>query len=86
MKKIFCRYFKAEKDALNRPPMAGPIGQILLENVSEEAWNEWLEAQIKIINEERLDLSEEKAQRRLFQQMVQFLNIEDVVAKDKFPQ
>lgn len=79
-KKIFCRHFKQEKDALIEQPMPGSIGQIILENVSQEAWLLWLEDQIKIINEERLDLSEERAQRRLFQQMVEFLNLEELSA------
>jgi Fe-S cluster biosynthesis and repair protein YggX len=76
---VFCRHFKKEMPALKKAPLAGKIGQIILENVSEEAFNEWLEDQIKIINEERLDLSEEKAQRRLFEAMVAYLNIQDLV-------
>lgn len=80
---VFCRHFKTEKPGLKKPPLPGPLGQILMDNVSEEAWNEWLEAQIKIINEERLDLSEEKAQKRLFQQMAEFLDVADLMPNIK---
>lgn len=79
MKTVFCARLKREMTALDKAPMPGDIGAVILHHVSEEAWNEWLEAQIKIINEERLDLSDEKAQRLLYQQMVQFLGIEDFV-------
>jgi len=76
---VFCRRLKQEKEALLKAPLAGPVGQLILNNVSAEAYNDWLETQIKIINEERLDLSEVGAQERLFGYMVSFLNLEDLV-------
>lgn len=78
-KKIFCKKFNKEMPALENPPMLGEIGEILFKNVSSDAFNEWLELQIKIINEERLDLSEVSAKERLFNAMISFLNIEDLV-------
>lgn len=65
--------------ALSDAPLNGAIGQTIHQNVSEEAWNEWVEAQIKIINEERLDLSEQPAQQRLYQQMVAFLGLGELL-------
>lgn len=59
--------------ALSEAPLKGPIGQLILDNVSEEAWQEWVEAEIKIINEERLKSSEERSQIRLFEQMENFV-------------
>lgn len=78
-KTVFCRHFKKDLPAMKKAPMPGALGQILLENVSEDAFNEWIEAQIKIINEERLDLSEDRAQRRLYQKMGEFLDITDLM-------
>jgi len=74
-KNVFCKKYGFEKPALDQAPLKGPIGQLILENTSADAWQEWVEAQIKIINETRLDLSDEKAQTRLFEQMVDFLNL-----------
>lgn len=79
MTTVFCTHFKKELPALEDAPMPGELGKIILHHVSAQAWNEWLEAQIKIINEERLDLSEERAQQRLYQQMVQFLSLDEFV-------
>ncbi len=76
---IFCKRLKEELEALPDAPLAGPIGQLILSNISAIAYNDWLELQMKIINEERLDLSEEAAQERLFRQMVAYLNLEDLV-------
>lgn len=76
---VFCKKKQTELAALPNAPLCGAIGEIILANISKEAFDEWLELQIKIINEERLDLSDEPAQRRLYQQMVSYLNIEDLV-------
>ena len=76
---IFCKRLQREVAGLDEAPLKGAIGQVILENISAEAFNEWLEIQIKIINEERLDLSEESAQERLYRQMVAYLNLDDLV-------
>jgi Fe-S cluster biosynthesis and repair protein YggX len=82
MTTVFCTRRKQDLPTLLQAPMPGALGQIILQHVSADAWHEWLEVQIKIINEERLDLSEEIAQQRLCQQMVLFLGIEDIVDVD----
>jgi Fe-S cluster biosynthesis and repair protein YggX len=74
-KQVYCKKYGCEKPALDEAPLMGPIGQLILENISAEAWQEWVEAQIKIINETRLDLSDEKSQSRLYEQMIEFLNL-----------
>lgn len=76
---VFCKKFGQELPGLPSAPLKGPVGDVILNHVSEEAWNEWLETQMKIVNEERLDLSEEKAQKRLFEQMVTYLGLNDFV-------
>jgi Fe-S cluster biosynthesis and repair protein YggX len=73
---IFCKRFNQEMPGLNEPPLFGPLGEVIKQHVSADAWHEWLEVQMKIINEERLDLSEESSQARLFKQMCTFLNLE----------
>jgi Fe-S cluster biosynthesis and repair protein YggX len=78
-KSLLCSKFKDERPALLEAPLKGPIGQLILEHVSQDAWNEWVELEIKIINEERLDLSEVKAQKRLFSAMVDFLDLSDYI-------
>lgn len=76
---VYCRKYGCEMPALSEAPLKGPIGDIILSSISQDAWQDWVEAQIKIINEERLDLSDIEAQRRLFARMVEYLGIEDLV-------
>jgi Fe-S cluster biosynthesis and repair protein YggX len=76
---VFCAHFKKDLPGLDKAPIGGPLGELILKHVSEAAWQEWVEAQIKIINEERLDLSEEVAQERLYHQMITFLGLEEII-------
>ena len=76
---VWCKKFNKELPALKNPPLKGPIGKLILDNVSEEAWLLWVEAEMKIINEERLDLSEERAQQRIFVEMLEFLGLSELV-------
>ncbi|HVY48266.1 MAG TPA: oxidative damage protection protein, partial [Minicystis sp.] len=46
-----------------KPPLKGPLGQKVFENVSKEAWRQWLEHSKILINEYRLDLMSEAGQR-----------------------
>ena len=48
---------------MERAPFKGPLGQRVFENVSKEAWRQWLEHSKMLINEYRLDLTSENGQR-----------------------
>lgn len=68
-KMINCIRLGVEAEGLDFPPVPGELGQKILENVSKEAWQAWLKQQTMIINENRLNLSEEAARKYLRQQM-----------------
>lgn len=76
---VYCQKYGKEMPGLSQAPLKSAIGNIILLNVSADAWQEWVEAQIKVINEERLDLSEVSAQKRLFDRMIEFLGLSDFV-------
>lgn len=77
---VFCKKFSRELPALKEAPFKGPIGEIIKDNISAQAFNDWIELQIKIINEERLDLSDISGQKRLFERMVEYLGIGDLIS------
>jgi len=68
-KTINCIKLGIEAEGLDFAPVPGDLGQRILENVSKEAWQGWLKQQTMIINENRLNLSEEAARKYLRQQM-----------------
>jgi Fe-S cluster biosynthesis and repair protein YggX len=45
------------------------LGRRIFENVSKEAWRQWLEQQKMLVNERRLNLADKKARDCLAQQL-----------------
>ncbi|MDP9142426.1 MAG: oxidative damage protection protein [Pseudomonadota bacterium] len=66
---VHCIRLKTDAEGLDRPPMPGPLGQRLFENVSKQAWQEWVAHQTRLINEQRLVLSDASARKFLSVEM-----------------
>ena len=76
-KTVFCKKYQKELPALNVPPMPGPKGIEILENISQEAWEKWKSHQTILINEKHLDMSDPENRKWLMIQMDKFFNNED---------
>ena len=76
-KKIFCKKFNEELDAMSVPPMPGPKGIELMNTVSDKAWKEWRSHQTTLINEKHLDMSDAKDRKWLIDEIDKFFNNED---------
>ena len=83
MRTVNCTQLGHEAPGLDAPPFAGPFGQEIFDNISQEAWDAWLEMQTKIINEYRLDLSEPEARVTLMAQMRAFLKLQPLEDANK---
>jgi Fe-S cluster biosynthesis and repair protein YggX len=53
---VHCVKFNKEMEGLEKPPLKGPVGQRIFDNVSKEAWRLWLEHSKMLVNEYRIDL------------------------------
>jgi Fe-S cluster biosynthesis and repair protein YggX len=85
MKTVNCIKLNKELEALDRAPYPGELGKKILESVSKEAWQEWLDYQTMLINENSLNLFEESSQSYLKQQMeIYFFSDDDVDKIDGF--
>ena len=51
---VQCIKLGKEAEGLDRPTYPGDLGKRIFENVSKEAWAEWLKHQTVLINEYRL--------------------------------
>jgi Fe-S cluster biosynthesis and repair protein YggX len=71
--KVFCQKLQAELDGLERTPYPGELGQKIFNNISKQAWQQWLTHQTMLINEYRLSLIEPKAREFLQKEMEAFL-------------
>jgi Fe-S cluster biosynthesis and repair protein YggX len=72
MRTVHCVKLGREAPGLEKPPLPGELGKRLFDNISEEAWNMWLEHQKMLMNEYRIDLSDKSARQILKQQCEQF--------------
>ena len=75
--KVFCKKYQKEMLGLSMPPIPGPKGKELQENISQEAWNKWKSHQTTLINEKHLDMSNPDNRKWLLEQMDKFFNNED---------
>ena len=71
---VFCRKYQQEMDGLDLPPMPGAKGQDILNNVSRQAWQEWMAHQTMLINEKRLSLMNPDDRQYLDQQRELFFD------------
>ena len=70
---VKCVLLGEELPGLERPPYPGPLGQRIFEQVSQQAWQQWLRHQTMLINEYRLSVIEPKARSFLQAEMEKFL-------------
>ena len=66
---VQCIKLGREAEGLDFPPYPGELGKRLYENVSKEAWADWLKQQTMLVNENRLNLADLRAREYLKRQM-----------------
>ena len=70
---VYCQLLKHEAEGLGAPPLPGPLGQRIYQNISKEAWQRWLERLATIINENRLSTADVASLEIIEQHMLGFL-------------
>ncbi|MCO6433119.1 Fe-S cluster biosynthesis and repair protein YggX [Nitrosomonas nitrosa] len=66
---VKCIKLGREAEGLDFPTFPGALGKRIYENVSKEAWNQWIQHQTMLVNEYRLNLADIKARKYLTAQM-----------------
>ncbi|MBT3309601.1 MAG: oxidative damage protection protein [Gammaproteobacteria bacterium] len=69
---VQCVKLKTEAEGLERPTYPGELGQRIFDNVSAQGWQQWMQQQTMLINENRLNMAEAKSRKFLEQQMEAF--------------
>jgi Fe-S cluster biosynthesis and repair protein YggX len=70
---VHCVRLGREAEALDFPPYPGELGQRIFEQISKQAWQEWLAHQTMLINEHRISPMDPKAREFLVAEMEKFL-------------
>ena len=77
MKQVYCAKYKKNLDAMAQKPFVGELSTKIFEEVSQQAWDDWLELQTKLINEFKINLLENSGKNFLLSEMEKFLFEED---------
>ena len=77
MNLINCIKLNKKLEGLDRAPYPGELGKKILNSVSKEAWQMWLDHQTMLINENNLNLFEESSQKYLKEQMDKYFFADD---------
>ncbi len=72
-KTVMCVKLNKELPALEAPPIPGPVGKKVYEQVSAQAWKLFEEHFIMVTNENRLDLMDDSTNQIFFDQIEEFL-------------
>jgi len=70
---VNCVKLKCEAEGLDYPPYPGALGQRIFEQVSKQAWRQWLAHQTMLINENRISPRDREARKFLETEMEKFL-------------
>ena len=72
MRKIHCVKLKKPAEGLDKPPFPGELGKRIFDQVSQEAWSQWLGHQTMLINENRLSLIDPDSRKFLQTEMEKY--------------
>jgi Fe-S cluster biosynthesis and repair protein YggX len=81
---VQCVKLGKEAEGLDKPPYPGELGQRIFENISKEAWQQWMGQQTILINEYRISVIDPKGRAFLEEQMEKFFFGEGADTPDAF--
>lgn len=69
---VQCIHLHKEAEGLDYAPYPGDLGLKIYNQVSKEAWQLWMKHQTMLVNENRLNLADQRARAYLARQMENF--------------
>ena len=70
---VNCSYLKKETEGMDFAPYPGELGKRIYATISKEGWQAWMKHQTMLVNENRLNLADQRARQYLARQMELFL-------------
>jgi Fe-S cluster biosynthesis and repair protein YggX len=74
---VHCRLLKKDLPGLDRPPYRNELGQRIFEQVSKEAWQQWLKDSVGFIITYRVDLAASEGQKFMLKQCAIYFGFEE---------
>ncbi len=81
---IHCLKLDTQAEGLDFAPWPGALGKKIFEQISKEAWQDWLRQQTILINEYKLSPLDPEHKRYLATQMEAYLFGEGIVMPDEW--
>lgn len=76
MAQVHCRRCQRDAAGVDEVPYSDPLATELLANVCRECWQDWLTAEVMVINELRLDFMRPESQDILIQHLREFFALD----------
>ncbi len=70
---IFCTFLQRDADGQDFQLYPGEVGKRIYNEISKEAWGEWMKKQTMLIRREKLNMMNVDDRKLLEQEMVRFL-------------
>ena len=70
--RVFCAKLQKDLPGLDEPPFDTELDKRVYENVSQQAWGQWMEFCKMLLNEYRLNPARREDQEAIVKQMEQF--------------
>ncbi len=70
---VFCQKLNTEAPGLPFQTWPGELGKRIFDNISQQAWDQWINHQTMLINEYRLNPMDPKAKEMITTEMEKFL-------------
>jgi Fe-S cluster biosynthesis and repair protein YggX len=77
MTEVDCRRCGSRAPGLERAPLPGTLGQQVLGQVCAGCWKDWMDTQVKLMNENRLSPAEPEHYALLVSEMRSFLSLRE---------
>ena len=79
---VNCTKLGEELEGLDRPTWPGELGQKIFDEISKQAWQEWLRQQTILINEYKLNPLDAEHKKYLASQMEAYLFGDGIILPD----
>ena len=69
---VHCIHLKKDGEGMSFAPYPGELGKRIYNEVSKEAWALWMKHQTMLVNENHLNLADQRSRQYLARQMEKF--------------
>lgn len=70
---IFCTFLQRDSEGQDFQLYPGELGKRIYDQISKEAWSQWMTKQTMLINEKKLNMINFDDRKQLEQEMINFL-------------